>query len=171
MRKEEEQKKITNFFFQYLLKGHEAIVEIDGKLYNLKTNAVLPKEGYSPGLFYTRQKNNNLPILLEVSTQDSVLNCTSFKLNRFLKKQDFNGINSFQNVNVKVSNAENGESLLSFSTNYPSHLDAARVIDASCKTNKKSDFVCRLVLSTDNGAVVQLQSGKEKLPQCSILTI
>lgn len=81
----------------------------------------------------------------------------------------YNEFNSFQNVNVKVSNAENGESLMSFSTNYPSHLNAARVIDASCKTNKKSDFVCRIVLTTENGAVVQLQSGN-KFANCSVLT-
>lgn len=151
------------------MQGHEAIVEIDGKLYNLKTNAALPKGNYGPGLFYTRQKNNNSPILVDVSTQDSVLKCT--KLNIFLKKPIFlyNEFNSFQNVNVKVSNAENGESLMSFSTNYPSHLNAARVIDASCKTNKKSDFVCRIVLSTENGAVVQLQSGNQ-FAKCSILS-
>lgn len=66
---------------------------------------------------------------------------------------------SFQNINVKASNAENGESLLSFTANYPAHLDSPRVIDASCKTNKKGDFVCRFLLSTNNAAVLQLQSG------------
>lgn len=65
----------------------------------------------------------------------------------------------FQDINIKVKSTENGDVLLSSSTNYPSHLNTPHVIDASCKVNKKSDFVCRIVLSTDNAAILQLQSG------------
>lgn len=43
---------------------------------------------------------------------------------------------------------------------YPEHLDTPRVLDAICRTNKKSEFVCRIALATQNGAIVQLQAGK-----------
>lgn len=67
----------------------------------------------------------------------------------------------FQNIDVKVKDIENSDVLLSFSTNYPAHLDNPRVIDALCKENKKGDFVCRFLLSTENAAIIQVQSGEQ----------
>lgn len=75
-------------------------------------------------------------------------------INKSLKK-----IYSFQNINVKVTNADNTTPLLEFSASYPDHLNTPHVVDASCKTNKKSDFVCRIALSTENAALLQIQSG------------
>lgn len=49
---------------------------------------------------------------------------------------------------------------MSFTTNYPEHLNSPRIIDAACKTNKKSEFVCSIALSTENGAIVQLKLGE-----------
>lgn len=69
----------------------------------------------------------------------------------------------FQKINVKANSAENGELLNTFEVSYPEHLGTPRVLDASCKTNKKSELVCRIVLTTENAAVVQLQSGKNLL--------
>lgn len=127
-------------------------------------------------MFYTKNRSTTGPVLVEASVQNSVIFSTIFPCTKHffsllnLRTKTF-FLDNFhfiehvfftifsQNVNVKVSNAENGESLLSFSTEYPNHLNAPHVIDASCKTNKKGDFVCRILLSTDNAAVVQLQSG------------
>ncbi|XP_031634273.1 ER membrane protein complex subunit 1 isoform X2 [Contarinia nasturtii] len=116
--------------------GFEAAVQIDDKIYNLKTDAVLPG-GKGTIKFFTKNRSSYGPLLVDASIQDS-------------------------NINVKVTNAENAESLLSFSANYPAHLDNPRIIDTICKENKKGDFVCRFILATDNAAIVLIQSGKVK---------
>lgn len=41
-------------------------------------------------------------------------------------------------------------------------MSVPHIVDASCKVNKKSELVCRIVLSTLNGALVQIQAGKVK---------
>lgn len=60
------------------------------------------------------------------------------------------------------ANSETGQPIAAFETDYAEHLSVPRIIDASCKTNKKGELVCRIVLSTENGALVQIQAGKVK---------
>lgn len=60
---------------------------------------------------------------------------------------------------MKATDTANNE-ITSAIVPYPDHLDTPRVLDAICRTNKKSEFVCRIALATQNGAIVQLQAGK-----------
>lgn len=140
--------------------GNEASVLINRKVYDLQTltNTAVTSKGASPVLFYTRVKSTNAPILLEATLQDSVKSI-KFDLISLSLITRLTSFYCFQNIEIKVKSAENEDVLLSSSTNYPKHFDTPRVIDASCKINKKSDFVCRTVLTTDNAAIFQLQSG------------
>lgn len=61
---------------------------------------------------------------------------------------------------MKATNIEDGELLTTFDVDYPDHLGEPFIVDASCKKNKKFDLLCRVVLTTENAAVVQVQSGK-----------
>lgn len=141
------------------MQGYEAAVQIDGKVYDLQTltTTAVSNEGAKPILFYTRIKNTNSPILIEVTLQDSVRYKNIAKFAHF--KYMLNIIFYFQSINIKVKSTDNGDVLLSSSTNYPSHFNQPHVTDSSCKINKKSDFVCRIVLCTENAAIFQVQSG------------
>lgn len=63
---------------------------------------------------------------------------------------------------MKISNTETGQQITTIETEYADHLSLPRIVDASCKTNKKGELVCRIVLSTVNGALLQIQAGKIK---------
>lgn len=65
-------------------------------------------------------------------------------------------------ITVKASSTETGKPLATFETDYSDHLSVPEIVDASCKTNKKGELVCRIVLSTVSGALVQIQAGKIK---------
>lgn len=56
-----------------LLQGFEGVIQIDGKVYNLKTNSVLAGENQGSALFYTKNRSTNGPILVEASVQNSVI--------------------------------------------------------------------------------------------------
>lgn len=66
-----------------------------------------------------------------------------------------------QNVIVKTTDVGNNI-ISSVTVPYPDHLDTPRVLDAFCRTNRKSEFACRIALATQNGAIVQLQAGKRR---------
>lgn len=57
--------------------GNEAAVQIDGKVYDLRTNAVVANDVTGSILFYTRNKSTNSPILLDASLQGSVSTLSS----------------------------------------------------------------------------------------------
>lgn len=63
---------------------------------------------------------------------------------------------------MKGTSIETDQPIAAFETEYVDHLGLPRIIDASCKLNKKSELVCRVILSTINGALVQIQAGKIK---------
>lgn len=63
---------------------------------------------------------------------------------------------------MKASSTETGQQIAAFETEYADHLSLPRIVDASCKANKKGEQVCRIILSTINGALVQMQAGKIK---------
>lgn len=63
---------------------------------------------------------------------------------------------------MKASSTETGQQIAAFETEYADHLSLPRIVDASCKANKKGEQVCRIILSTVNGALVQIQAGKIK---------
>lgn len=65
-----------------------------------------------------------------------------------------------QKLNIKATNIEDGELLTTIDVDYPDHLGKPSVVDASCKKSKKFDLMCRVILMTENSAVVQAQSGK-----------
>lgn len=60
---------------------------------------------------------------------------------------------------MKASNIETGQQIAAIETEYADHLSSPRIVDATCKTNKKGEQVCRIILSTINGALVQIQGG------------
>lgn len=63
---------------------------------------------------------------------------------------------------MKISSTETGQQITAINTEYADHLSLPRIVDASCKTNKKGELVCRIVLTTVNGALVQIQANKIK---------
>lgn len=65
-------------------------------------------------------------------------------------------------ITLKASSVETGQQINAFETEYADHLSLPRIVDASCKANKKGDLICRIVLSTESGALVQIQAGKIK---------
>lgn len=66
----------------------------------------------------------------------------------------------FQNLNVKLSYPENNEEIATFDINYPSHLEKPEIVDVTCKRSRRNEPVCRILISTENGATILLQSGK-----------
>lgn len=56
-----------------IVDGYEAAVQIDRKVYDLRTNTVVENDESAEILFYTRNRSTNSPILVEATLQDSVI--------------------------------------------------------------------------------------------------
>lgn len=82
-----------------------------------------------------------------------------FKVFSTEQYQPFPACSHFQTIKVKASNIETGQQIAAIETEYADHLSSPRIVDATCKTNKKGEQVCRIILSTINGALVQIQGG------------
>lgn len=59
--------------FFFLAQGFEPAIQIDGKVYSLKTNTVWPGESQGPVLFFTKNRSSNSPVLINVAVQNSVI--------------------------------------------------------------------------------------------------
>lgn len=102
-------------------------------MYDLETNAPYTQT-FSAGISYLIKKQNQ-----HFSLQANVVNAV---------------------INLEITNIETGQLVSTVNTEYQDHLSTPEIIDASCKTNKKGELVCRILVSTVNGALFQIQAGR-----------
>lgn len=60
---------------------------------------------------------------------------------------------------MQLSYSSKGDTIATFDVNYPAHLDRPKIVDVNCRRNRRDEPVCRILLATENGATLLLQSG------------
>lgn len=69
---------------------------------------------------------------------------------------------SQQQLKVQLSYSTKDEIIGTFYVNYPEHLDKPHIVDVNCRRSRRDEPVCRILLASNNGATLLLQSGKIK---------
>lgn len=134
--------------------GVEATVIVGNEAYTLQSDKIVFRS--KTDAFNFNLKLNNENILLTGALQDDKV-CKGIAENR-----QCSHVYSTQSIRIQSSYLDNGKPYndLYVVANFPETFGLPEIVDVQCKSKGTGPVACRMLLSTDNAALVLMQQGK-----------